>query len=132
MIDTSGVVDYLLGDGAAGQVGELLGERAPLAAPDVLVFEVVAVLRRHVRRNALDAERGRGAIEDLGDVAVDLFPSLDLRMRAWELRDNLTAADGLFVALAERLGEPLATKDRALGSAAKRHARVEVVELTVA
>jgi predicted nucleic acid-binding protein len=31
----------------------------------------------------------------------------------------MTAADGLFVALAEALGEPLATTDRALARAAR-------------
>ncbi len=39
---------------------------------------------------------------------------MPLRSRVWQLRANLTPADGLFVALAERLGEPLATKDAAL------------------
>jgi predicted nucleic acid-binding protein len=68
-------------------------------------------------------------IDDLGDLAIDLYPTLPLRQRAWELRENLTAADALFVALAERLGEPLATKDRALASAARTYAGVEAIEL---
>lgn len=130
VLDTSGVVDFLLADGAADQVGELLASLGPLAAPDVLIFEVLAVLRRDVLRGALDPERGRAAVDDLGDLAVDLFPSLALRERAWRLRDNFTAADGLFVALAERLGEPLATKDRALASAVRSHTEVDVVDLT--
>jgi predicted nucleic acid-binding protein len=54
---------------------------------------------------------------------------LPLRDRAWELRENLTAADALFVALAERLGEPLATKDRRLALAARKHAGIEALEL---
>jgi predicted nucleic acid-binding protein len=45
------------------------------------------------------------------------------------LRGNLTAADGLFVALAEQLGEPLATKDSALRAEAPKHATVEMLEL---
>jgi predicted nucleic acid-binding protein len=40
-----------------------------------------------------------------------------MRERAWGLRENFTIADALFVALAERLGEPLATKDLALAAA---------------
>ncbi len=130
VLDTSGVIDFLLADGAADQVGELLAQEGPLAAPDVLVFEVLAVLRRDALRGALDPDRGRTAVDDLGELAIDLFPSLALRQRAWQLRDNLTAADALFVALAQQLGEPLATKDRALAAAARRHAEVEVVVLT--
>ena len=129
VIDTSAVIDFLVAGGAAAQVGELLATEGPLAAPDVLVFEVLTVMRRHVRRNALTAERASGVVEDLGDLAVELFSSLPLRARAWELRDNLTAADGLFVALAEALEEPFATKDRALASAARRHTRVETIDL---
>jgi predicted nucleic acid-binding protein len=45
------------------------------------------------------------------------------------LRDSLTAADALFVALAEQLDEPLATKDRALAAAARAQAGVEMLEL---
>jgi predicted nucleic acid-binding protein len=129
VVDTSAVIDLLLGDEAAAGLETLLAHELTLAAPDVLVFEVLAVLRRQVRHGLLSAERANGAVEDLGDVAIDLFPTLPLRTRAWELRENLTAADALFVALAEWLGEPLATKDRGLAAAAKTHARLETIEL---
>jgi predicted nucleic acid-binding protein len=68
-------------------------------------------------------------VDDLGDLALELFPSLPLRRRAWELRDDLTAADALFVALSEALGEPLATKDRTLAATVRRRPGIEVVEL---
>lgn len=129
VLDTSAVIDFLLGDGVAAQVEALLAREDTAAAPDLLVFEVLAVLRRDVRRGALAAERAGAAIQDLGDLAVDLYPTLPLRERAWELRENLTAADALFVALAERLGESLTTKDRGLASAAARHAGIAIVEL---
>jgi predicted nucleic acid-binding protein len=41
-------------------------------------------------------------------------------------------ADALFVALAERLEEPLATKDRGLAAAARSRAGVEVIDLEAA
>ena len=130
VVDTSAVVDFLVGEEAAAGVHALLAEEHTLAAPDLLVFEVLAVFRRHVQRGLIPAERAKAAIEDLGDFAVELFPALPLRERAWELRENLTAADALFVALAEQLGEPLATKDRALAAAAKKYARIESVVLS--
>lgn len=129
VLDSSAVIDYLVGDGVADEVEPLLAADIAPAAPDLLVFEVLAVLRRHVQRGAMDAERAESAIGDLGDLAVELFPTLALRDRAWELRENLAAADALFVALAERLDEPLATKDRGLIAAAKRHAEAETIEL---
>jgi predicted nucleic acid-binding protein len=129
VLDTSAAIDFLLGDGVAADVGALLEREGTLAAPDLLVFEVLAVLRRDVRRGVLSHTRAGAAIDDLGDLSIELFPTLALRDRAWELRDNLTAADALFAALAERLGEPLATKDRSLATAARTHAQVNVIEL---
>ena len=129
VLDTSAAIDYLLGSDAAPEVGALLEEEGPLAAPDLLVFETLAVLRGDVSRGLMSEERARRALDDLGDLAVELFPALPLRQRAFDLRANLTAADGLFVALAEALGEPLATKDRGLADAAGKHAGVKVLLL---
>lgn len=129
VLDTSVAIDYLLGDGVAPQVQALLSDAGPAAAPDLLVFEVLAVLRRHAARGSLSDDRARDAVDDLGDLAVELFPSLPLRRRAFGLRHNLTAADALFVALAELLGERLVTKDRALASAARAHTGIDVLLL---
>lgn len=130
VIDTSAVVDFLLGVGVARDVEALISAEDELAAPDLLVFEVLAVLRRETRRGEVAEERAHAAIRDLGDLPIRLFPSLVLRERAWSLRENLTAADGLFVALAEQLGEPLATKDGGLCAEAPKHATVEVLQLS--
>lgn len=128
VIDTSAAVDVLLEDGAAREVAMLL-EQEEVAAPDVLVFEVLAVLRRNALRGAIRPDRAAAAVRDLGDLGVELFPSLGLRTRAWELRGALTVTDALFVALAESLGEPLATKDRALAREAPKRASVEIIIL---
>jgi predicted nucleic acid-binding protein len=126
VLDSSVVIDYLLADGVAGQVRALLRTGGPAAAPDLLVFEILAVLRRDVSRGELSETRAHAAVADLGDLRVDLFPTLMLRRRAFELRHNMTAADALFVALAEVLDEPLATKDGPLAAAAQEHAHVKV------
>jgi predicted nucleic acid-binding protein len=131
VVDTSVVVDFLLGTGVARDVLAVMEREAQLAAPDLLAFEVVAVLRRHALRHGLDERRAEAAVADLGDLPIELFPGLSLRHRSWELRHNLTTADAMFVALAEQLGEPLMTKDSALATAAAEHADVDVVLLTV-
>ena len=129
VVDSSAVVDFLLGTGVAPAVLELLERERELAAPDLLVFEVLAVLRREATRQVGTA-RSDGAVHDLGDLAVTLFPSLPLRQRAWALRRNFTIADALFIALAEQLREPLATKDRPMARAAARHTEADVLVLT--
>ena len=132
VLDSSAVIDLLLGESAFAEVEALLVAEGSADAPDLLVFEVLAALRRLVQRDEITPERAGAAVDDLADVAVDLHSTLTLRRRAWELRDNLTAADALFVALAEELGQPLATKDRSLAAAAREHAGIDVLELASA
>lgn len=50
-----------------------------------------------------------------------------LHDRAWELRENLSFSDALYVALAERLGMPLVTLDRRLAGAPDLRCSVEVL-----
>jgi len=70
--------------------------------------------------------RERG--EDLGDLS-SFSQTFPLRASVWELRDNFTAADAFFVALAERLEEPFATKNRRLGAVATTYTNIQIVEL---
>lgn len=127
VVDTSVVVDHLLGSGSASTFTELVQQEDEVAAPDVLVFEALSALRRLALRGELRDDRGQGAVEDLGDLEIELLPALPLRGRAWRLRRNLTASDALFVALAEELGEPLATNDAKLASATRQHSTAAVV-----
>lgn len=129
VLDTSAVVDLLLDVGAAPRVSALLRSERVATAPDVLVFETLAVLRRHVLHGAVDGDRAAAALSDLGDVSLAIFPSMPLRTAAWQYRSVLTAADALFLALATALGEPLATKDRGLLDAARAR-DVAVVDLS--
>lgn len=48
---------------------------------------------------------------DLLSFRIALFPYSLLASRVWEMRANLTAYDGCYVALAELLGAELATLD---------------------
>lgn len=129
VVDTGGVVDALLEMGVADDVWRFLDHEPALAAPDVVVFETLAVVRRFAQRGYLDMSRAAAAVEDLSDFRLEVFPSMPLRNRAWELRENMGAADALFVALAEQLGEPLATNDRALARAARDQTGIRTIEL---
>ncbi len=54
------------------------------------------------------------------------YPHTSLVERIWSLRDNLTACDAAYVALAEALDAPLVTLDARLASAPGIRAAVEV------
>ncbi|HUI72335.1 MAG TPA: type II toxin-antitoxin system VapC family toxin, partial [Spirochaetia bacterium] len=64
---------------------------------------------------------------DMVDFPLIRYPHDFLLARIWELRDNLTAYDAAYVALAEALGTPLVTRDRRLASAPGSHGRIELV-----
>jgi predicted nucleic acid-binding protein len=88
-------------------------------------------LRRQTLRGQLADGRAQAALADLGDMRLRLYPSLILRERAWQLRDNLTTADALYVALAEQLRQPLASKDSALLAAVATLDGVDVSLVTL-
>lgn len=129
ILDSSVVFDFLVSDEPPHGLELIIEAETEAAAPDLMVFEVLSALRRHVLRGVLDRDRAGAAVVDLGDLAVELFPTLALRERAWALHKNMTVGDALFVALAETLDEPLATRDGALAAAARAHTDVEVIEL---
>lgn len=122
VIDASAVVDLLLPreDGPhALLLAEVPEPASPWLAPDVLIFEVFAVVRRQLlRRLVLPHEAGR-ALRRLPRLPIDLVPAVGLLQAAWSLRDRLSAADSLYAALALQAAEPLLTTDLRLARAAR-------------
>ena len=98
-----------------------------LHSPHLLDLEVVQVLRRYARSGELDPDRGLQALEDLSDFPLRRYPHDLFLPRIWELRNNVTAYDAVYLALAEVLDAPLVTRDTALVSARGHGARIEVV-----
>jgi predicted nucleic acid-binding protein len=75
------------------------------------------VLRRYASRGDISAARGAEALADLAALPLNRYPHDVLLTRIWELRENLTAYEGAYVALAEVLGAPLVTRDEGRGTA---------------
>ena len=74
-------------------------------------------LRRLARSGEVSPDRATEAIADLVDLDLHRHGHLDLLTRAWKLRDNITAYDAVYVALAEALGATVVTCDAPLGKA---------------
>ncbi|MGA7807083.1 type II toxin-antitoxin system VapC family toxin [Bradyrhizobium sp.] len=128
VVDASALLEALLRTPAARAVEERLFEpRQTLHAPHLLDIEVAQVVRRYAAKGEIDSERGRAALADLADFPVRRYPHDFLLPRVWDLRNNLTAYDAVYVALAEALDAPLLTRDQRLAAAAGHHARVELV-----
>lgn len=118
VIDASAVVDLLLGTDRADGVAQALSPVREIHAPELIETEVMSVVRRWTLRGWVSAERGRRAVEELGDLALVRHRHAGLRRRAWELRLRCSAYDAFYIALAEVLDAALLTTDDRLGRAA--------------
>ena len=128
VLDASAAIEWLLQSPLGSKVEERLFSRAEtLHAPHLLDVEVAQVLRRYVMAGVITAARGGYALDDLSELSVTRYPHDLLLRRVWELRDNLTAYDATYVALAETLDARLVTCDRKMASASGHHAKVVVV-----
>lgn len=128
VLDASAAIEWLLQTTVGTRVEErIFSQAATLHAPHLLDAEVAQLLRRYVAAGMITASRGQEALDDLLDLSLTRYPHDVLLGRVWELRDNLTAYDAAYVALAEALGAPLVTCDGKMASAPGHHARVEVI-----
>jgi predicted nucleic acid-binding protein len=128
VVDASALLEVLLRTPIAKTVQRwLFDSRETLHAPHLLDVEVAQVIRRYAATGEIDSERGRMALVDLADFPLHRYPHGFLLPRVWNLRNNLTAYDAVYVALAEALDARLLTRDQRLAAAAGHHARVELV-----
>jgi len=128
VVDASAVLEALLRTPAATAVERrLFDPRQTLHAPHLLDVEAAQVIRRYAMNGEISGDRGRVALIDLADLPLRRYPHDFLLPRVWDLRDNFTAYDAVYVALAEALDATLLTRDHRLAAAAARHARVELV-----
>jgi predicted nucleic acid-binding protein len=128
VVDASALAEFLLQTPLGAKVeARLFRDDDELHAPHLLDVEVTQALRRLVRTGEVPAGRAEEAVADLLDIDVHRHAHVDLLGRAWELRDNLTAYDAMYVALAEAIAAPLVTCDGRLGLAPGHAAQVEII-----
>jgi predicted nucleic acid-binding protein len=129
VLDASVTVEYLLQSVMGAQVlARLRDPHDIIHIPHIMPLEVCQVFRRMVQAGVTPHERAREALADLGDLAAVRHSHEPLLPRIWELRDNLTAYDAAYVALAETLDAPLLTLDAKLASALGHEAQIELME----
>jgi predicted nucleic acid-binding protein len=115
VVDASVVVE-LLSDGEHKEVVEdrLDAEEYSLWAPHLIDAEVGHALRRGVHLGKLTAEAAGRALWEVDDLLLERVEHEHLIHVAWGLRENFSFYDGLYVALALMLDEPLLTFDARL------------------
>jgi predicted nucleic acid-binding protein len=112
VLDASAVVELLLGTSRAlALLDRLEDEDQTIHAPHLLDVEVLAVLRRLAQRGLISAAAATRALDDYRDLGIERHAHEPLLERAWTIRENVSAADAMYVALAEALPARLLTFD---------------------
>lgn len=119
IVDASVVVEFIAPDADTTSATQQLFDRwvhsgEELHAPSMLPLEVMNAMLTGVRRQRWDGQAADGAASLITSFPMTLHDDGRDRHRAWELArryDNHPVYDMLYVALAERLGEPLVTVD---------------------
>jgi predicted nucleic acid-binding protein len=115
VVDAS-VLFELLSDGEHKEVVEerLDAEEYALWAPHLIDAEIGQALRRWVHLGKLTADAAGRALWEVDELPLERVEHELLIHVAWGLRDNFSFYDGLYVALALMLEEPLLTFDARL------------------
>jgi predicted nucleic acid-binding protein len=128
VVDASVVIEMLLQtDDGIAVADRLLSSGETLHAPHLIDIEVAQVMRRYVLRGELKAERAQQALDVMAEFPLTRYAHEPLLRRIWELRQNLTAYDAAYVALAEGLHATLVTRDRKLATIPVLRGAIELV-----
>ena len=129
VVDASFVVEWLKGAERYDAIVAALNEpeAGPFFAPDLMDIEIISAFRRMVRRRDITPARATASVELLSALPIARRPAAVLAPRVWALRDNLSAYDATYVALAEALRAPLLTCDGRLAGAPGHGAEIRLI-----
>ena len=110
-IDANAVVALLVDESDLGATSRRQYVSHDFAAPHLLHFEVSNTMRKLCQLQELSPRLAEQALRDLELMRITMIPFTDIGQRMWELRDNLSAYDASYVAVAELLEVELLTFD---------------------
>ncbi len=111
VLDTSAMVEFLVGADPLAERVRAVVAGGKLAAPHAIDLECAAALRGLVRGQKLPSAEAERALELLGNMRLERYGHIPLLARIWQLRHNMWPYDAAYVALAESLNAELVTLD---------------------
>jgi predicted nucleic acid-binding protein len=128
ILDASAIVDLVVEPRAVTRAIRARLQADPdIHVPHLVDAEVTNALRRKLLSGQLDPLRARRAIRRLTTMHLVRWQQTQLLGRALALRDQLSAYDAIYVAMAEATGATLVTRDARLARSTGHRARVELV-----
>ena len=128
VLDASAALAAFLvtGTNASSIRDRLEAPRETVHAPHLIDVEMLHALRGLVLRGSVSPTRSEEVLADFADLRLSRYSHVAFLTRIWQLKDDLTAYDAAYVALAETLEAPLVTTDARLARAPRIRAEVEV------
>jgi predicted nucleic acid-binding protein len=123
VVDSSAAIASLLN---AGPARKALQDQQ-VHVPHLIDAEVASGLRRLVATGRLGADDGWAALDTWRRLGVTRHPVAGLLPRVWQLRENVSAYDATYVALAEMLDCSMVTADGRLSRAPGLRCTITVV-----
>jgi predicted nucleic acid-binding protein len=118
VVDASAILAILVNAPTAPLLRAILFEEGDeIHAPHLIDIEVMHSIRRWVLTKYLPLDRAEEAIASFRLMPIERSNHQILLTRIWELRENLTAYDAAYVALAEILDAIVITTDARLARA---------------
>jgi len=128
VLDASAALELILGTHSGARIAEKIFDPGELlCAPHLIDLEVAQVLRRYVRAGDVSEPRADEALQDFLDLSIERYPHDLLLRRIWQMRENVTAYDAAYVALAEAVDGTLLTTDSRLARSSGHDAKIEVI-----
>lgn len=124
MVDASAVADYVLRVGESKRLQALLAARNEIHVPELCGVELVWAMRSMVFSGEATPARAEKALDHYRKLRLVRHGHERLLGRVLQLRDNFSAYDAVYAALAERLDAELLTLDDPLARAVRRHLTV--------
>jgi predicted nucleic acid-binding protein len=126
VIDASLVIRLLANRGVDDLLRWRMRSAGHVHAPDLIDAEVANAIRGLVRGGKIAVNRAIEMLQDFAELRIVRHPLTPYLRRVFELRNNLTAYDAFYVALAENLEAPLLTRDKKFSGASGHNADVQV------
>jgi predicted nucleic acid-binding protein len=111
VLDSSAAVDLFAWRQHGSWVRTQIERDGDAHVPHLFDLEVVAAIRRLVTRGTVQPREAALAVDELSLMRLARYPHLSFISRIWELKNNVSPYDAVYVALAEALEAPLVTTD---------------------
>lgn len=129
VVDASIMVRLLQNRRGDEGLRERFGQNRYMHAPTLIDAEVTSAIRGLLLTSKpaikISTARAGQMLDDFADMPLVRYPMQPYQRRTLTLRDNFTAYDAFYVALAESLEMPLLTDDRKYAKAASHTASIE-------